>query len=273
MQTERFSSAIRVVAGRGVLLSLALTCLMIGQSFAGAVTGSEGPSVRRRYLGLLLSYDVAMSAGSFSTACDCGYGEGSGAGPTAGLQFDIAIAEQFRLAVSGVYRRMDASYETAETRITYLSDLGVYRPIDFARRAEISYSWYGVVAAAEWRPWQAPLHFVAGLSLGYLGGDHLLETEKIQTAGIGYPETGTADRTYHNGTFETLVAADGAKVLPVRRLQAAFEVAVGYDLRVGTDTFLAPRINLQFPLTSLSSQAPSWRQPRAGFGLLIRFGL
>ncbi|MBI5648010.1 MAG: hypothetical protein HY962_13855 [Ignavibacteriae bacterium] len=273
MQTERFSSSFHAAAGRSVLVAVLYGLLSVMQSFAVASEVDEGPSARRRYIGVILSYDVAISAGSFSTACDCGYGEGSGAGPTAGLQFDMAINEQFRFAVAGLYRRLDATYETAETRITYIADLGMYRPIDFARRVELSYSWFGVLASAEWRPWQAPLHFAAGLSLGYLGGDHLLETERIQTAGIGYPETGTTDRTYHDGAIDALTDADGSKVLPVRRLQVGLEAAVGYDIRIGTDTYLAPRVSLSYPLTSLSTNAPSWSQPRVGFGLLIRFGL
>jgi hypothetical protein len=213
-----------------------------------------GPAAGGQYL---------LSSGKFSTLCSCEYLEGHGSGAFGGIAADYSLSRNFAITGEVSLSSFRAEYPVTENRTEYLRDQGSYMQLDFERMATVEAAFVTLNAFLKWKSPLEGLFLVAGPSVGYLLDGRFEERERMLAPDLVYYDTGTREKTYIEGPFDTIFEAP--------RIRVSLAGGLGYSLPVSTRISLNPQVTASYPLTRMSGKYKSWNliAIQAGITLLV----
>jgi hypothetical protein len=205
---------------------------------------------------------VLLGSGGPTGTCNCEYDEGGGSGFNAGLAFDVYINSVLGLRLQGMFESHSAVFSKNLTRNLFSSD-GSPVSAQAERRFEADLQYAAVSMHVLWFTGAGNLFLSAGAGAGFFVDGTALDQETLTTPGVFYQQ-GSNRAVYHDGDLKA-IAEPG--------LRASLIVGVGYDLPLSRGLALAPEIQLDVPLTSVTTEHSDWKQMALRFNAALRLGI
>lgn len=203
------------------------------------------------------------STGSFSTACDCTYENGSGWGPRLGVMGEYPVGERFSLTsvISLVWN--GTSYERNDTRIEYVYNEGRYANVDFRSMVDVQLVTLGVGFYLTWHTPIERLFASVGVGGGFVLDDNIRETEEALTPNFTYRSSNARTIEYLDGSLSELYTPE--------KFRAGIQAAVRYEIPIAQNTMLAPELSYFYPFTTLVREFEEWNITSAALSCVVFF--
>lgn len=240
------------------------------------VLDSDPIAARKRLvysqLGGYAGFGMLSQGGTFTTACDCEFSGGAGAGLTVGLMFERLTRSRITWGVTLGYDNRGITSRFRETEgVVQTSPSGrtFTVPITFLNEAEISLH---VLTAMPY----VKYHFFdlfygrVGASVGYVVSSGLTHTKTLETETVTFPNGEVASVSLPNGGSGSVLLESGP-VPDLNPLQLGITFGVGLELRVSKKVFLSPTVQYLLPVTAISTQGASFTVRSLQFSLEARY--
>jgi hypothetical protein len=204
---------------------------------------------------------LSASAGP-TTACDCEFDEGKGMGFNAGIALDIFLNRNLSLRLQGLFDNHSTVFTKTFNKTLYAED-GASVPVTTERRFEADLRYASFSMHMLWFPGAGNFFASLGAGAGFYLGGTAKDMETLTTAGVFYSH-GSNQVLYHDGDLSELAEAS---------LRAVLVLGVGYDLPLARGVALAPEVQLEYPLSSVTSQDDRWKQIALRSNLALRIGI
>ncbi len=223
------------------------------------VLDSDPIAARKRLvysqLGGYVGFGANSQGGTYTTACNCDFTGGAGAGLVAGFMFERLTRSTFTWGVTlgyegrsitGQFREVEGVPQTSPSGRTFVV------PVTFLNEADIS---LGVLTAMPYAKYHLFERFYVrlGASVGYVVSSSLVQTKYLETATVTFPNGETASVSVPGSEDGGVVVEEGP-VPDVQALQVGIVPAVGMEIRLSKKMFLSPVLQYQIPLTMISTQ-------------------
>ncbi|MCB2204374.1 PorT family protein [bacterium] len=195
--------------------------------------------------------------------CNCEYDNGDGAGYHAGLQLDFFINRYLGLRLEGLFQDHSTEYITNRNAEMIAID-GSTVPVEFEQRSDVALQYITTSFSALWFTGAGGLYFIAGASAGFYTTGTLTEEIYLKTEGYTFPSSGTNKMVYKDGALEDF--GDPG-------LRAAILLGIGFDLPLGRSAALAPELQANIPVTSVTDGNADWRINVIRASVALRFGI
>ncbi|MCZ7555201.1 MAG: hypothetical protein M5R41_02195 [Bacteroidia bacterium] len=205
---------------------------------------------------------ILLGSNGPTGTCDCVYDEGGGTGFNAGIAFDVYINPLLGLRVQGMFESHAPVFSKNLTRDLYSSD-GSPVTVEAERRFEADLRYAGISMQLLWFTGAGDLFLTAGAGAGFFVDGTALDQETLNSPGVFYQQ-GSNRAVYHDGDLKDF--ADPG-------LRASLIVGIGYDLALARGLALAPEVQLDVPLTSVTSEHSEWKQLALRFNAALRLGI
>lgn len=217
----------------------------------------------RYWLGVILGGNGYFHRGSYSPNCECAFSGESGARFSPGLAF-IVEYPKLGLSVSFAahYHDYSARFAYTETRNSIFIGNDPDSLVEYEKSSDVSLQYIRLVPSLFWYIPYTSVFFSAGLDLGFPLHARYDNRERIVTPGVLYKD---------GGSEITLLPEQD--VPGGKNIKVSFALGVGGDLRLTTWLTLTPRLAASLPLSSVSSEDPSWKVLTVQGDLMIRVRL
>lgn len=194
--------------------------------------------------------------------CDCVYDEGGGTGFNAGIAFDVYLNPLLGLRLQGMFESHSPVFSKNLTRNLFSTD-GSPVTVDAERRFEADLRYAGISMQLLWFTGVGNLFLSAGAGAGFFIEGTALDQETLKSPYVFYQQ-GSNRAVYHDGDLKDF--ADPG-------LRASLIVGAGYDVPLSRGLTLAPEVQLDVPLTSVTSEHSDWKQMALRFNAALRLGI
>ena len=196
--------------------------------------------------------------------CDCDYSQGSSFEYHAGIHLDILVNRWFALRLQGLFEDHSTEYQKDVTRDLFLVT-GETVPVTLDHRSEISLQYINTSFSAIWFTGPRGLFLLTGVGVGFYLDGTLTEKAYLKTPGYTFPQSGTSVYTYH--------ADEPLEETQTINTRASVLLGIGYDLPVSRGVTIAPELQADIPITSVTTERSDWRIPVFRASFVLRFGL
>ncbi|MBR9974444.1 MAG: hypothetical protein KFF77_02595 [Bacteroidetes bacterium] len=249
-----------------------LLFLLPALTWAGNPPGGEEDILRpvpwRFHAGPFAGAAWVVSQGTFQTLCNCEYGSGDGLGLQAGAFIDYPLAGDLSIFGTFGYRLLTTSYDKTEQRLEFVPNMsgGQFVWVDFDLETRLMLSMVELGAAVKWDLPLDGLYLAVGPEFGWIFTDNIEETERIQTAGFTYDESGRTEQNFMDDALDRYY--DGAA-----SFRLALAARLGYIYPLHERLAIAPELLMSMPLTPVASEYSSWRLGAWQFNVYLRFAI
>jgi hypothetical protein len=205
---------------------------------------------------------VLLGSGGPTGTCDCVYDEGGGSGFNAGIAFYVYLNSFLGLRLQGLLESHSAVFSKNLTRNLFSAD-GSPVTAEAERRFEADIRYAGISMHLLWFTGAGNLFLSAGAGAGFFVDGSVLDQETLISPGVFYQQ-GSNRAVYHDGDLKAF--ADPG-------LRASLMVGMGYDVPLSRGLALAPEIQLDVPLTSVTTEHSDWKQMAVRFNVVLRLGI
>lgn len=217
----------------------------------------------RWHVGLAVGGSAFQHVGSFSPACDCLFGEESGARFHYGAEVSMHVPKVgigARLMVD--YMEADAAFVRTERRLAELVGDDPAELMDFENTSTVQLSWLALTPAFTYTWPFTSLFLYGGVEIGIPLSARYNHVERILTPGYLY-DTGE--------TTNTLLAE--TDIPGGKRVRLALALGMGVDIPVVGSFSIMPRAGISYPLTTVSSSDALWKVMTEHLVLVLRWRL
>ncbi|MCX6140999.1 MAG: outer membrane beta-barrel protein [Candidatus Kapabacteria bacterium] len=239
------------------------------------VLDSDPIAARKRLvysqLGGFVGFGLLSQGGTFTTACNCEFTGGAGAGLMAGLMFERLTRSRItwgatlgydNRGVTSRFRETEGVVQTSPSGRTFTV------PITFLNEAEINLH---VLTAMPYMKY----HFFdlfygrVGASVGYVFSSGLSHTKTLETQTVTFPNGEIASVSLPGGGNGTVILQNGP-VPDLNALQLGIVLGVGMELHLSKKMFLSPVVQYLVPITTISTQGASFTVRSLQFSIEAR---
>ena len=219
----------------------------------------------RQLLGLILGGYAFQHQGSFSPNCTCRFSGEKGVRPLFGIDYGIHYPKRNIALHAGLqYHDYAADFSYAQQRLTRIVGSGPDTLVDYRKYSHVRVRMWRLSPSLEWYPTRSGVFLLGGFDIGYIIAGRYDNIERIETPGFEYPPP--------EGGQSTAIMAE-RNIPGNRRIAAGVMLGAGIDIRLSDHFILTPRVTATVPLTTVSSDDPSWTilSEQAAFILYYRF--
>jgi len=258
MQTH--SHTIRHLAGV-VLLSILFTYTVSGQ-YRGNRHGYS-----RAYPGALAISFVAGSANGIAlngpmAACDCSMGGGFGLGFTGGATFDIFLNRSLTFRLQGLFEHHAVTH-TRDVTFSAYDQEGVPVQVAAQRRVEAGISYAATSMHMLWNTGAGGLYFSGGAGAGFFLDGTFRDRQILKNPGVQVDQESNSV-VFYDGDLDAISDPE---------IRASLLLGIGYNLPLSRGMTLAPEIQIDAPISSITRLDTDWRILVVRTSIALRFGI